>query len=39
LVLSPVVAGLVPATPFMLALFLNVRDRRDQPGHGIKDGS
>jgi hypothetical protein len=28
----PVVAGLVPATPIILALCLNVRGRRDKPG-------
>src|SRR6266446_3020782 len=30
--LSPVVAGLVPATPIIPALCLNVRGRRDMPG-------
>jgi hypothetical protein len=28
----PVVTGLVPANPIILALCLNVRDRRDKPG-------
>ena len=27
-----VVAGLVPATPIILALFLNIRGRLDKPG-------
>ena len=30
--LSPVVAGLVPATPIIPAPCLNVRGRRDKPG-------
>jgi len=30
--LFPVVAGLVPATPIILALCLSVRGRRDKPG-------
>jgi len=30
--LSRVVAGLVPATPIILAPYLNVRGRRDKPG-------